>query len=236
MPSLAYNTPARIITFAMKDAGLLQEGETPNSDNYAEYMDRLNDLVNTWQTQGLKLWVNSMLSVPLVAGTATYTLGPGGAIIATKPLRVLEAYYVDVNSVDRPLDILSWNGYNTLANKTQQGTIQSIFPNKQKDNIILTTWLIPDATAAAGTLSLLIQQQVNSMLVLNDDISFPVEWYMALRWGLADDIASGQSEAIMSRCEKKASQYRMALEDWDVEDASTSFSPDYRGSVEDPFS
>ena len=46
--------------------------------------------------------------------------------------------------------------------------------------------------------------------------------------GLADELATGQPQPIMQRCEAKANQYRQALEDWDVEDASTSFAPDQR--------
>ena len=51
---------------------------------------------------------------------------------------------------------------------------------------------------------------------------------MGLRWALADELSTGQPQAIMDRCERKATAYRQALEDWDVEDAPTSFTPDQR--------
>ena len=86
----------------------------------------------------------------------------------------------------------------------------------------------PDATAATGTGHLIIQQQVTIFTNLTDTISFPEEWRMALRWGLADDICTGQPQATMDRCEKRAGTYRTMLEDWDVEDAATSFAPDQR--------
>ncbi len=52
---------------------------------------------------------------------------------------------------------------------------------------------------------------------------------MALRWGLADDICTGQPGEIMRRCAERAKAYREALEDWDVEDAATQFQPDPQG-------
>ena len=66
------------------------------------------------------------------------------------------------------------------------------------------------------------------MVMLTDETAFPLEWSMGLRWGLADELATGQPQAIMDRCERRATAYREKLEDWDVEDAPTSFAPDQR--------
>ena len=72
---------------------------------------------------------------------------------------------------------------------------------------------------------LLCQEQALAPISLDETVSFPVEWYMALRWALADDLATGQPQLIMERCERKAAAYREMLEDWDVEDAPTFFQP-----------
>jgi hypothetical protein len=232
-----FNTPSRIIQFAMKDAGLLQEGDRPNGDDLAQYISRLNDMVNMWQTQGLKLWLNSVQAVTLVAGTGSYTLGPAGSIITVKPTRVIEGYYISSSNISRQLDTLSWEGYNSLPNATQQGAIVAYFVDKQQANLVVKTWLVPDTGAAAGRMDLLIQQQVTGAVSLNDTMGFPLEWYMALRWGLADDICGGQSQAIMQRCAQKAESFRSSLEDWDVEDASTTFGVDTaQASNRNPFS
>ena len=60
-------------------------------------------------------------------------------------------------------------------------------------------------------------------------MNFPIEWRIALRWGLADELATGQPQSIMDRCQQRAISYRTMLEDWDVEDAPTRFTPDSRG-------
>ena len=104
-------TPNSIIADAMEDAGLLQGGDEPSSEDLAKYSRRLLKLINLWQTQGLKLWLNVDTSVTLVSGTAAYTIGPSGSVDMTRPLRALEAYYQDSNNVRRPIFPISWAEY-----------------------------------------------------------------------------------------------------------------------------
>ena len=47
------NTPISIISDAYFDAGLLQEGQAPNSEQITSGMRKLQDLINLLQTQGL---------------------------------------------------------------------------------------------------------------------------------------------------------------------------------------
>ena len=230
MPAPADNTPLSVINDAYFDAGLTQEGQTPNSEQIVTGMRKLTDLVNLWQTQGLKLWLNVDTTVTLVAGRGTYVLGPGSTtgIDMTKPLRVLEAYYRDVNAIRRPLTSMAWNDYVRLSQITQLGQLNSYFVDKQQTALSVFFWLIPDATAATGTAHLLLQTQVVNFITVTETLNFPVEWRIALRWGLADELATGQPQAIMDRCQQRATMYRTMLEDWDVEDSPTRFAPDSR--------
>lgn len=225
----ATNTPLAIINDAYFDAGLLQEGQSANSEQLVMGMRKLGDLINLWQTQGLKLWLLEDLAVTLIAGQGTYTLGPAGGVSMPKPLRVIEAYYVDVNQIRRPLLPMSWNDYVRLSQVTQTGQLNSYFVDKQQTLLSVFFWLIPDATAAQGQAHLLLQRQVTNFINLQETMNFPAEWRIALRWGLADELATGQPQAIMDRCQQRALAYRTMLEDWDVEDASTRFAPDNRG-------
>lgn len=218
------NTASRAIRLAMVDAGLLQEGDDPNSDQYAEHMGRLNDMANLWQTQGLKLWLNEDLPVTLVAGTSSYFFGTAGI----KPTRVIQGYYQDSNDVRRPLTVMSRDEYTRLSQLTQQGPINSYFVDKQQLTLNVFFWLTPDTEAATGSAGLIIQNSVEQVTQLTDTMNFPVEWFMALRWGLADEICTGQPPDITQRCAAKAAAYFDILNNWDVEDAPTFFQPDQR--------
>ena len=220
MASPDFNTSARIIRFAMENAGLLASGDDPSPEQFAKYTNRLNDLINLWQTRGIKLWLNSLLPVTLVAGTGTYTLDG-------QPKRVLEAYYKDDSTppIMRPLNPLSWNTYNNLASQEQQGSVNSYFVDKQQGATVLHLWQVPDLVAATGTVQCLVQNKVTNIITLTDNMNFPNEWYMALHWGLAAEICTGQPEQIVQRCERRSMEYLTALEDWDVEDAPVTFQP-----------
>lgn len=222
------NTPVSIINDAYFDAGLIQEGQTVNSEQLVTGMRKLTDVINLWQTQGLKLWLNADTPVALTAGQGTYTLGPSGTVAMVKPPRVVDAWYEDLNHIRRPLIPLSWNEYTRLSQITQIGQINSYFVDKQQTQLSVFFWLVPDTTAATGLAHLLVQRQVINFATVTETMNFPIEWRIALRWGLADELATGQPQAIMDRCQQRSNQYRTMLEDWDVEDTSTRFAPDSR--------
>lgn len=216
----------------MRNAGKLGEGQTPTSEQYAMYMNDLNRLINLWQTQGLKLWLQTDLSVTLISGKGgqgnPYTISSTGDVSMTKPLRVQQGYFMDANGIRRPIYPLSWDEWMRLANTAQTGAVAQYFVDKQATSLNVYLWLIPDDVAALGTVHLLLQQQIVNTLNLLDEMNFPAEWGIALVWGLADEICTGQPQTIMDRCQQRAAVYRAMLEDWDVEDAATSFAPDMR--------
>ena len=222
------NTPISIITDGYLDAGLIQEGQTLNPEQIVFGMRKLTDLINLWQTQGLKLWLNVDTSVPLVTGQGTYVFSPTGDVVIPKPPRAIEAYYRDSTGIRRPLVVLSWDDYIRLSQINQTGAINSFFVNKQQLALSVFFWLIPDSIAATGTAHLLLQTQVTNFTNVTETMNFPLEWKLFLIWALADELAGGQPQAIMDRCSQRAERYRDALEAWDVEDAPTRFTPDQR--------
>jgi len=120
-----FYTANRIIRFARQDTGLLQTGDTIDSEDLADNMNRLNELLLAAQTQGLKLWLQLLQPIQLVAGQAQYVLAPGGDVNMLKPSRVIEGYFLDQFGNQRPLIPLSWDDWNKLSNKNQSGQINS---------------------------------------------------------------------------------------------------------------
>jgi len=231
MATSVSNNAYGIITDAMMDAGILQEGGRPDSEQLATNMRRLNDILNLWQTQGLKLFLQEEIVVPLTVGQTQYVLGPSGpAVIMARPPRILQGYILQATSnIRRPLVIISRDEWERLSQVSgNNGTINSFFVNKQAYQTNLNLWPPPDSTEVLNTATFLTQVQADNPLMLTDQTSFPQEWRIALRWGLADDICTGQPESIMARCMNNAKKYRDALEDWDVEDAPTFFNVDSR--------
>jgi hypothetical protein len=222
------NTPYAIITDAYLDAGKIKTGQVPSSEMLAGGMRRLIDLINVMQTEGVKLWLIVDTSVTLVDGQGSYTFLPGGDIDMTKPLRVIDGYYVDASDNRRPLYSIAWADWIKLPQPTDGGAVTQYFVDKQATQLVVHFWLTPDSAAAAGVAHVLLQTQVTNPTNLTETMAFPPEWKMYLHWGLADEFATGQPQSIQQRCAQKAEVYRNKLLDWDVEDAPTSFAPDQR--------
>lgn len=320
------NSMYGIINDAMVDAGLLQEGQLPNSEQLAKFMRRLQDIINLWQTYGLKLWLQQEVPFAMVAGQSIYTFGPTSAyfgIAMPKPSRVLQGYiqvsastgqqlYLtipitfpipqmqvgDAARLDGPgasingiinaffpaglssttvgiqlLEQMPWSAsqinanlgsyiltdttipavYNVISSafvgggvrrpivplsvdewerlgqgSSSLGPVNSYMVRKQATALQVNLWLTPDTVEALNLCVLLFQVQPTNPLQLTDSIAFPQEWRIALRWALAEDICTGQPQTIVERCMNNAKIYREALENWDVEDATTSFAPDMR--------
>lgn len=239
------NTALGIITDAMADAGLVQRGDPVDSQTLSDNFRRLVDIINLWQTQGLKLFLLQDIAIPLFQGQGLYVVGPSGPdIIMPKPLRVLQGYVLvseaggccDSSGTRRPIYPISWDEWMRLPQVCgNDGAVTSFFVDKQPYQLNVHFWNSPDATEANNTAHLLMQTQAALPVNLEDPSGFPQEWRMALRWGLADDICTGQPQSIMDRCEKRAMSYKAALEDFDVEDAATMFAVDSRYSMGSAF-
>jgi len=229
MATSVSNNAYGIIADAMLDAGLLQEGARPNSEQLATNMRRLNDIINLWQTQGLKLFLQEDVVVPLTANKSKYVLGPTGDVVMARPPRILQGFILNTSNIKRPLVLISRDEWERLSQVSgNSGAINSFMVDKQAAQTNLNVWPPPDSTEALNTASFLMQTQVTGPLALTDTMNFPQEWRIALRWGLADDICTGQPMTIMARCQTNAKMYRDALEDWDVEDAPTYLNVDSR--------
>lgn len=233
MPGPAtFNTPMHVITYALRNACKLGQADHPSSQQYAEILPRLNNLINFEQTQGLKLFLQDEIALTLVAGTALYSMGPAGNVVMMKPLRVIQGWYQDATGASRrPIDPpISREEYSRLSNIVNLGAISSYFVDKQAASLDVYLWNTPDTAAALGSVHLIVQAQPTQLIGLTDTMTFPLEWAMFLEWALAQQLATGQPQAVISRCDSMTGFYRDKLEGWDVEDAPTRFVPNTQGS------
>jgi hypothetical protein len=223
----------RLIDQALVDSGRLQRGAVPSDAVYEDCLTRLSDLLALYQVRsGVKLWLNEILPVILTAGQAAYALGPAGSLIGTRPLRVPEAWYVLTGGARRPLEPLSWNTYNGMGNLLVTGEVTGYFVDKQRTDLIVKFWNTPSTSAAtSGVVELLLQKFYDGPVTITQDVLFPVEWFIALRWGLADELATGQPPLIMQRCAMKAAETYEQLANWDVEDAPITFTQRAHGGA-----
>jgi len=225
-----FNQIIRLITYGMRNAMMLEEGQEPNGEQIAEGLNRLNDLTNYLQTEGIRLWTQTDVVIPLVTGTSQYSLtGTYG-----KPYRIPRdlaymLYIGGTQTVKSPVTSLSQQEWTLLTQGNQQGMVSQIYVEKLSTQLRVNTFLTPDsATATNWQLHVIVQQQMALGEKITDATQFPEEWYVGLQWILADEICTGQPDSIVQRCAQKSAYYKDKLNGWDVEDTQTFFVPDPR--------
>lgn len=223
-----------IISSALRKLQVIELGSTPDANTITNAAQALNVMIKTWQTQGIKLWTIGEIVLPLVATKRTYTIGPASDLVANKPLKVIQAWAQNISvtpNIRTPLQILSRQEYNILGSPDSPGMINSVWYEPGATIGTLTTYLNPDTATATNYVIYLVTQRAMTDVTLSSDIpDFPNEWTQALIWGLADELSLeyGCLENQRREINAKATSYRTAMEDNDVDTTSTFFSPDPR--------
>lgn len=238
-------TRDQIIALALRKLGVLEIGDTPDTNTLNNASMSLNLLIKQMSTEGLKLWKNTELIIPLTANQTSYVLGGTSSAlmydslaptvaITDKPLKVIQAFYRNTTTtpvIDTPVMLLSKQEYNVLGSKASTGTANSIFYDVKALNGILYVYLTPDAYSQSNlSLHVVAQMPLNDVTASTDVPDFPNEWMNVLIWNLADQLAIEYGVPMNYRQEimQRAMLYKSQLTDWDVEPSSTFFAPDFR--------
>ena len=106
---------------------------------------RLNLMALEWANRGLNLWTVDQQVLPLVAGTATYTL-PGDTVDVLDA--VVRTYPGDMAlQFDQVIPRISFTTYNAIANKLSQGRPIQYSVARQQAAPVVTFWQVPDSSA-----------------------------------------------------------------------------------------
>jgi len=237
----------QIISLALRKLGVLEIGAVPDTDTIDNASISLNLLIKQFSIEGLKLWKNSELIIPLITNQSTYILGGSTSTlmydslnptvaITDRPLKVIQGFYRN-NSVspyiDIPVMVISKQEYNVIGSKFSTGTANTIFYDTKKLNGVLYVYLTPDVNTSTNMeLHIVAQLPLDDLSTALGIPDFPNEWMNCLVWNLADQLSLEYGVPMNSRQEiaMRAGTYKTLLTDWDVEAASTFFAPDFRST------
>jgi hypothetical protein len=240
-------TRDQIITLALGRLGVLEIGDSPDTNSINNASMTLNLLIKQMSIDGLKLWKVSELIVPLTNNKTSYVLGGSTSslmydalaptvAITDKPLKVIQGFYRNLQTtpyVDTPVMLVSKQEYNVLGSKFSTGTTNTIFYDPRNLNGVLYVYLTPDSNAQTNLqLHLVAQMPLNDLSLSTDIPDFPNEWMNCLVWTLADELALQYGVPMNARQEitQRSMMYKEKLSDWDVEASSTFFAPDFRST------
>lgn len=100
-----------------------------------------NLLLTTWSADGVNLWKVDLVTVPLVQGQATYSIGTNNIVMLDTYIRTT----TDGVNVDRIILPVSRTEYASYPNKAQQG-FPTVFWQDRLLNGTVTLWPVPDGS------------------------------------------------------------------------------------------
>lgn len=150
---------AEIIRLSLRTLGVLAAEETPSAAEEFDALTTLNDLLDSWVGERLLSLTTVRTSYVLTSGLSPHTLGVGGSLNSTRPVRIDRASIVPGGSAtsELSLSLLSDAEWQATQGKTTPGTpaglwVESAYPLMRlhfnpvpnaADTLVLYTWQLP---------------------------------------------------------------------------------------------
>jgi hypothetical protein len=215
-----------LVNAALRSTGRFSSYDTIPAADSANVLQALNIIIKALVKNQKPLWCIQRLTVPLVAGSATYNLS---TISGTpRPLRVLQGFIRNSANQDTDITIEARIDYMQLGMKSSSGQPNQAWYDPQLTGGLLYVYNVP--ADASSTLYVDIQRPVQDFSVLTDNPDFPQEAFHMLKWMLADEIALEYVTPSDMRADinKKALIAYEAFFAEEREEASTFFTPSER--------
>jgi hypothetical protein len=192
-------TPLDIITLALKKAGVVGVGQTPEAEDTNDAFSDLNMMLGQWSRR--RWLVFHLVDVAKVStGAASYTVGPGGDFNVARPDRIESAYVRSLqqpapNRPDYPLSVVtSMEDYAAVGLKSIVGFPRRVFLDSGFPTGTLYPWPIP--TTGLYEIHLLFKADLTGFANLTDDINLPPEYQEAILYNLAVRLAASYKEPL----------------------------------------
>jgi hypothetical protein len=173
-------TVVDVITQALVDSGVLDDGETASAAEASRALDLLNQMLALWAIDNVNVYAQQETSFS-PTGALSYTVGTGANVNMTRPSRIDGAFW-RLNGIDTPLTMLdTFEQYESISQKTQAGEPEYAFylPSYTTG----TLYLYPQPST--GTVHLLSNVALPTASVLADTITLPPEYILPIRSNLA---------------------------------------------------
>jgi hypothetical protein len=118
---MSSTTAEVMITDALKEIGVVGEGETPSAMMMADGLRMINRLLDTLSIDAAFDHESTLHSLALT-GQTSFDVGPTGDIVTQRPIKITSAY-VTQGGIDYPVRIVSIEEYDSIPMKASTGAI-----------------------------------------------------------------------------------------------------------------
>lgn len=178
-------TGITLITRAMRLAGVIGKGETPDSDESADGLTALNAMLDAWQIARLFVYQIRTETFTWAASQQSRTVGAAGNFVTDLPTRVANDCSFTVSSVDYPVSLIGIDEWASIQDKTTTSSLPSlIYPEYGAALVTLYAYPIP---SAAISFNLRTWKRLQAFTGLTDTLSLPPGYERAIVFSLAEE-------------------------------------------------
>ncbi len=114
-------TANTIIRDAMIDIGASGMTDVPEPDDSAHALRILNRMIDSWASRSLFAFHVQWQSITLTSAMQTRTIGSGGQVNVTRPVRVVNGSFTSASGLDRELKVATRDQWAQIGIKTLIG-------------------------------------------------------------------------------------------------------------------
>jgi hypothetical protein len=241
MSVTVYNpTYVTIINRALRIVGAYNAGGNPRAEQANDALETLCMMLKEWQVDGSS-WLVTPFQLPLVAGQASYPLGPDGTAqylpalttLIGRPTRVKNLRRKNTSGVEVPLGEdgapISRQEYIQLPNKTVQGTVVQAYYDPQLVDGVLYVWPVP-STGVTDVIVGDCDRPIQVPTLDTDTLDIPMELVDPVTFCLAERIwweypGNGADYQLLAQ---RAQVAKETVSSYDRETAPTQYQPGWR--------
>lgn len=177
-------TVRELVNDALLEIGIADDANNVPAEQAAHGLRVLNRMLGKWSQRGLLRPTALTVSVPLT-GAGSYTIGPTGAVVATRPISVVSASYIDASGMESPIEVLNAYQWASIYDKALSAPVASVFYEATNTNGTIRVY----PRNSGGSVSLQCLAVIASYASLNDTVTLPDGYEEALLMGLADALS-----------------------------------------------
>lgn len=198
-----------IISAALRKLLVTPSGGTPTTAQYADGLEVLNDMVNSWSAQRDLIYEDTKENLTIPAGTQSITIGPTGDLVTGRPLKITVATLRD-NNIDYVLKLIHEREYQGFSQKNNVSRPYRLYYRNTWPN---GTMYFEYVTDQEYTLILTSMKNLSTFPDGITDVSLPDYYERALKTNLTIELADemGAGNRISSSMYKIAEEAKTAI-------------------------
>jgi hypothetical protein len=202
-------TAQNLIDAALRSIGVLGSGESPTTQEGADGLLALQDLIGAWSTEGLVIpYINERQELTLTGGQTAYTIGTGGDFSTTRPIQILGAAGKGDGDVEYVYTLIDADTYRRYKLKSTGSQPYALWYNPVYP---LGEIKIYPSPTGADTLYLDSLDPITEPTAVGTSVSLPEGYNRALRFNLALELASEYGRSATPLLVKNAADSKRAV-------------------------